>query len=629
MRQQLMAWLVGMLILGCGTLSTTAAHPPVTTVTLALSPLPPLTPGTPLTLRATATGGCGVRYHFRLGIPSGGTTKWQTLRPYGTAAACRWTPRQAGTYTLAVWARSAGSHRPSDATAQLLVQVRGRLTGVALTAAPSSGAVGQPFTLTATPAGTAVTPEYVFRGGLQGSTGTTTWLFFRDFATSATCTWTPTQAGTYTLAVRGRESGSTELYEATAALTYQVIAGTPLKHVFLTATPEAPTPGTPTLLMATPEGGTGVEYQFAIGHLSGFTWQWTTAQSFSARTTCAWTPTQPGAYQTMVWARDGSLTDQQELYDARTLVVRTAVPPVELSLARFTGDRPFAVSYTFDDGTRDQLELAIPLFEARGMHATLNIVGNYTGATQAERADTISWQELKTLAARGHEIGNHSQSHPLMTTCTAAQLATEIDGSAARLTTELGTPPYTFAAPFTCLNALVYERILMSHLDVRAPTIPFEGTAFTVDRGKAIVDWAKSEKLWIVPLTHTVTVQSTGSTLAQATLAATLDYLQTQNAWVETYGTISRYVRARDTATLTPVSQSTTSRTFTLTSPLSPAVFTVPLTVLLGSLTRQPTGVQATRGTTALPTRVVPVGTTWTIQVDAVPGAAAITVRWN
>src|SRR5579862_4248552 len=67
-----------------------------------------------------------------------------------------------------------------------------------------------------------------------------------------------------------------------------------------------------------------------------------------------------------------------------------------------------AVSLTFDDGLRSQLEQAIPILEEHGLRGTFYL--NPRGADEAVWRRTLEpWREP---ARRGHEIGNHSLIHP-------------------------------------------------------------------------------------------------------------------------------------------------------------------------------------------------------------------------
>jgi len=64
-----------------------------------------------------------------------------------------------------------------------------------------------------------------------------------------------------------------------------------------------------------------------------------------------------------------------------------------------------ALSLTFDDGMESQLKVALPLLDGFGFHATFYL--NPRGE---------EWRELlgpwREVAAEGHEIGNHTLSHP-------------------------------------------------------------------------------------------------------------------------------------------------------------------------------------------------------------------------
>jgi peptidoglycan-N-acetylglucosamine deacetylase len=63
------------------------------------------------------------------------------------------------------------------------------------------------------------------------------------------------------------------------------------------------------------------------------------------------------------------------------------------------------VSLTFDDGTRNQLEKVVPVLDEFGFKGTFYI--NPKGADWQTRLSP--WSEV---AAHGHEIGNHTLTHP-------------------------------------------------------------------------------------------------------------------------------------------------------------------------------------------------------------------------
>jgi peptidoglycan-N-acetylglucosamine deacetylase len=73
-------------------------------------------------------------------------------------------------------------------------------------------------------------------------------------------------------------------------------------------------------------------------------------------------------------------------------------------LQKFWSPHEGGVSLTFDDGTRSQLDKAIPWLDERGLKGTFYLPPGALRTAARVRA----WQKV---AAGGHEIGNHSFSH--------------------------------------------------------------------------------------------------------------------------------------------------------------------------------------------------------------------------
>ena len=109
--------------------------------------------------------------------------------------------------------------------------------------------------------------------------------------------------------------------------------------------------------------------------------------------------------------------------------ISSNVNPDAIWVAKFKGDRLAALSFTLDDNLRDQYDVAVPLLNKYGIHATFFVISGRTADTNEEAAKKkpgdwggISWPQLKELAAQGHEIANHTWMH--------TQLINSKDGSA-------------------------------------------------------------------------------------------------------------------------------------------------------------------------------------------------------
>jgi oligosaccharide reducing-end xylanase len=98
---------------------------------------------------------------------------------------------------------------------------------------------------------------------------------------------------------------------------------------------------------------------------------------------------------------------------------RTIMAPYEVGTWR--GFRTAAVSYTFDDGTANQLPVAIPIFNEYGYRATLFTVTGWVS----------DWTGLQAAAAQGHEIASHTVDHVRLGGLSAANETYQYDASKA------------------------------------------------------------------------------------------------------------------------------------------------------------------------------------------------------
>lgn len=96
--------------------------------------------------------------------------------------------------------------------------------------------------------------------------------------------------------------------------------------------------------------------------------------------------------------------------------------------------------------------LPVALEEAKRMstserEAWVERVESEAGRARPSWDGMMSWDQLRTLHAEGHEIGSHTRTHPILPRCDDARLETEIVGSRARLREELGAAVDTFCYP--------------------------------------------------------------------------------------------------------------------------------------------------------------------------------------
>jgi peptidoglycan/xylan/chitin deacetylase (PgdA/CDA1 family) len=128
------------------------------------------------------------------------------------------------------------------------------------------------------------------------------------------------------------------------------------------------------------------------------------------------------------------------------------------------------VSLTFDDGLPSQLDLALPLLEARGFKGTYYVVvdrlrlqGKY------RRAVAIPLERWQEIAARGHEIGCHTISHEALTQLDSLAFERELYASQFILETIFpDRPVVSLAYPNSAVNPAVARAARNYYTSARA-----------------------------------------------------------------------------------------------------------------------------------------------------------------
>ncbi len=136
-----------------------------------------------------------------------------------------------------------------------------------------------------------------------------------------------------------------------------------------------------------------------------------------------------------------------------------------------------ALSLTFDDARDSQLDVAVPVLERHGVRATFYVVPEWVQRRPA------GWRALVSV---GHEIGNHTTTHPCsanfrfsagnaLEDYTLTRMAADIDRASDRIETLVGVRPSTFAYP--CGQSFV------GRAEARTSYVPLVARRFLAARG--------------------------------------------------------------------------------------------------------------------------------------------------
>lgn len=311
------------------------------------------------------------------------------------------------------------------------------------------------------------------------------------------------------------------------------------------------------------------------------------------------------------------------------------------------GGAKAAVSLTFDDGSADHWSRGMALWAEYGFQVTLGILADRFQA-QPERLP-----QLQQAVDAGHELANHTTTHPDMTTLTPELAAAEIE-TCQRLVldnVEGQERVVTFIYPYEQFNESVIALLkqhgylfarsgaqdmidVTSLNDALAPplynlyswanlnTLPLEMWDDTVYS-------AMESGGWLVEQCHGIGADGeTGvgwSPRPESEFRAHYDLLVSfgPQLWVAPVGEVGRYVVERNNAQFTITENTATRLGVQLTTGLDDAVYGVPLTVWL----TKPSGwnsLSVKQGPALVPHTVAEDGR---IRFNAAPGGALITLE--
>lgn len=178
------------------------------------------------------------------------------------------------------------------------------------------------------------------------------------------------------------------------------------------------------------------------------------------------------------------------------------------------------VTLTFDDGFAEHYTLVAPLLEKYGFRGVFNIVVKSidTGWDFETGHKFMTWDQIRDLQKRGHEIANHTYTHvnlrELAEKGDFEALRHELVDSKAKIEQETGVSPRWLCHPFVAFNDTVNEEIRKAGMrPMRGGRRNFgEGTVAFTESGvgaylKACADHGDT---FVDVLTHGVTPEGHG-----------------------------------------------------------------------------------------------------------------------
>ena len=214
----------------------------------------------------------------------------------------------------------------------------------------------------------------------------------------------------------------------------------------------------------------------------------------------------------------------------------------DIKVADYKDGKECAVSLTFDDSMKEHYTIVAPELEKRGFRGTFWMCGGWMPAEPQYDTTHFTWAEAKEMSDKGHEMSNHSWSHPNMTTLSEDELKEQIRKNDEAILANLGKPSTTFCFPYNAYNDAVLAEVMKGRIGARLKEFWLGGQHSPKEYLQKQIEDALAAGSWIVGMTHGINY---GYDCYEDASEFTdfLDYLKSleDRIWIGTYRDVAAY----------------------------------------------------------------------------------------
>ena len=214
----------------------------------------------------------------------------------------------------------------------------------------------------------------------------------------------------------------------------------------------------------------------------------------------------------------------------------------DIKVADYKDGKECAVSLTFDDSMKEHYTIVAPELEKRGFRGTFWMCGGWMPAEPQYDTTHFTWAEAKEMSDKGHEMSNHSWSHPNMTTLSEDELKEQIRKNDEAILANLGKPSTTFCFPYNAYNDAVLAEVMKGRIGARLKEFWLGGQHSPKEYLQKQIEDALAAGSWVVGMTHGINY---GYDCYEDASEFTdfLDYLKSleDRIWVGTFRDVAAY----------------------------------------------------------------------------------------
>jgi LPXTG-site transpeptidase (sortase) family protein len=270
------------------------------------------------------------------------------------------------------------------------------------------------------------------------------------------------------------------------------------------------------------------------------------------------------------------------------------------TITYFQGNKEAAVTFTFDDGEQSQIDNGVSELNLRGLKGTFFIITD-----DGYINNNVSWATWRSVAAQGHEISSHTETHPHLPGLSEDRVRWEFSESLSALNQNIpGQPHLVLAYPYAESNDAIRSAAADYYVAARGAWVSEGGHLNYYESGRDQYDswsalnfynigsmvgdnadindpwfngWldnAVRRHAWFTILFH-------GIPDADA-FGSILDHVQGRHDyWIDTFGNIVRYMKERLNSTVQVITETNSEirLQIVMDASLPTSIYNVPLTI--------------------------------------------------
>lgn len=272
---------------------------------------------------------------------------------------------------------------------------------------------------------------------------------------------------------------------------------------------------------------------------------------------------------------------------AVALLLSICVNARDYRICTWQDDAVSAISFTYDDGCPNQYKTVVPMMNKYNLRGTF-----YTVTTWAENNTAIGWDQLREMAASGHEIGSHTLTHP------NSAGAKELTEAKQIIEKQIGKPCISIAYPYcnypkdqaaleqSYISARICDQVIIpnnttDYYRISSDICGTQGSLKSFDDFRKRFEKCRDLKGWCVLLIHEIDNGTGYSPVMSTELDPTFSYLDKnrKDYWTDTFANVSLYLRERNESSVSEVSATKKKVVLNVSAALDKSIYNYPLTI--------------------------------------------------